>query len=170
MKKIIDERGRLFGKISVIDLVVIAVIAVLAAAAYTKFNVLENTVMTTKTVPTRYTVLVKNGRQTTADMLRVGDKFFSENGLAAGTVTAVDVTPATVVSSVLDGTSTVGSIEGRVDITLTIEAQCSVTNGRYYVDRTYELNVNNEQKFRTKYAFFSAAILSITTIGDADNG
>ncbi|MDR3278349.1 MAG: DUF4330 domain-containing protein [Oscillospiraceae bacterium] len=170
MKKIIDENGRLFGKISVLDLVVIAVIIALAAAAYTKFNVLETTATTTKTVPTRYTVLVKNSRQTTADMLRAGDKFFTENGLAAGTVAAVDVAPATVVSPVLDGTYAVGTIEGRVDITLTLDAQCSVTNGRYYVERTVELNVNNEQKYRTKYADFSGTILSITPVGDTDNG
>jgi hypothetical protein len=170
MKKIIDDRGRLFGKISVIDLVVIAVIIVLAAAAYTKFNVIENTATTTKTVATRYTVLVKNSRQTTADMLRPGDRFFTENGLAAGTVASVEVSPATAVSAVLDGTYAVGKIEGRIDMTLTLDAQCSVTNGRYYVERTYELNVNNEQKYRTKYADFSGTILSITTVGDADNG
>ncbi len=36
--KMIDRNGRIFGKISVIDLVVVAVVVVLAAALYFKSN------------------------------------------------------------------------------------------------------------------------------------
>ena len=36
MKKLIDENGRLFGLVSVIDVAVIVVVAVLAVALYTK--------------------------------------------------------------------------------------------------------------------------------------
>ena len=43
MKKIVDERGRLFGRISVIDFIVIAVVIVLAVAAYYKYHALDAT-------------------------------------------------------------------------------------------------------------------------------
>ena len=46
--KIIDRNGRLFGKISVIDLLVIAVVAVMAVALYVKTNQKEITSTTTQ--------------------------------------------------------------------------------------------------------------------------
>ena len=41
MKKIIDRNGRLFGFISVIDLLVIVVVAVMGFALYTKLSLIH---------------------------------------------------------------------------------------------------------------------------------
>jgi hypothetical protein len=162
MKKIIDERGRLFGKISVIDVLVIIVVAVLALAAYTKFRVIDNTNTTTKTVPVTYTVKIQSIREGTANALRAGDAFFTKNAIPAGTIQFVEITPSRVLSGLADGTYVIAPVEGRVDALITVEAQCSITNDRYYVDRTYELNVNTDQTYHTKYVEIYGNITEIT--------
>jgi hypothetical protein len=161
-RKIIDERGRLFGVISVIDVIVIVVIAVLAIAAYTKFRVIDNTSTSTKTVPVTYTVRILSVREGTANALREGDAFFTKSGIPAGKIASVEITPSRVLSGLADGTYVMADVEGRVDALITVAAQCSITNDRYYVDRTYELNVNTDQTYHTKYVEIYGNIASIT--------
>ena len=54
--KIIDRNGRLFGKISVIDLIVVAVVIVMAFALYVKTNHNEITSTTTPDTPITYQI------------------------------------------------------------------------------------------------------------------
>ena len=53
--KIIDGNGRLFGKISVIDVLVILVVAVLAAALY--FKSIQNSLLSFKAGPGAWTAM-----------------------------------------------------------------------------------------------------------------
>ena len=71
--KIIDRNGRLFGKISVIDLLVIAVVAVMAVALYVKTNQKEITSTTTRNTPITFQILVRGVRSYVADAVAVGD-------------------------------------------------------------------------------------------------
>jgi hypothetical protein len=167
MRKIIDENGRLFGKIRVLDVLVILVVLVLAAAAYRKLNVIEDTTTSVKTIPTTYTVIVKNVRQTTADMYRAGDRLYNEAGIPLGVVAAVSTAPGTTVSITNDGTYVVAPVEGRVDMTVTVSANCSTSNGRYYVERTFELNAGADCNLRSKYASVYGTLLSIAADGGA---
>jgi hypothetical protein len=45
--KIIDKNGRLFGLISIIDVIVIAVVAVMGVALYLKTNTMTHTITVT---------------------------------------------------------------------------------------------------------------------------
>ncbi|MDR0863207.1 MAG: DUF4330 domain-containing protein [Oscillospiraceae bacterium] len=159
--KLIDKNGRIGGKVSVIDVVVVLVIAVLALSAYMKFNVIEDTATTVKTVPIEYTVQVRGIRQVTAESYREGDALYNEAGIHLGRVSKVEIAPATTLSSLPDGTYTIAPVNERVDLTLTVAADCSLSSGRYYVDRTFELNVNSDYKFRSKYVDTTGTILSI---------
>jgi FlaG/FlaF family flagellin (archaellin) len=159
--KIIDENGRLFGKISVIDIAVILVVAVVATAAYLKFNVIGETATSVKTTPTTYTVLVRGIRQTTADMFRPGDAVYNESGLTLGEVAAVETAPATTLATLQDGRYIISGIEERVDMTITVSANCSRSAGRFFVERTYELNVNSDYNLRSKYVTVYGTLMTI---------
>lgn len=164
MKKLIDNKGRLFGAISVIDVVVILAILILAVAFYMKFFVLESTsTVTNPDQPITYEVTLQAVHDYTVDGLQVGDVIYDEEGgmAAIGTIRDIRVTDAVVVTEKMDGTYVEASKEGYYDVVLTVEAQGSVVDGRYYVNRNYQIGVNIKKSFSTKYCTVSGRVTGI---------
>jgi hypothetical protein len=162
--KIIDRQGRLFGKLSLIDLLVIAVVVILAAALYLKRNVTEYTSPTSPTTSIVYEVKIPSVREEMLDCWQVGDKVYdtdNDSGSAIGTITEVRLEPYQNSTTLTDGTYATYTIEGRRDVYLTLSADGLVSNGRYYVNRTYEINVNSYRNAYTKYADFECIITEI---------
>jgi hypothetical protein len=162
MRKIIDDRGRLFGVISVIDVIVLAVVAILVAAVLTKFNIQDTPIASTNTVRVVYTVKIPMIRSTTAALLRPGDNLYTDTGTFIGVIQGVNVEDAYHPEWLVDGTYVMGKVQERYDVTLTVEVQCSFSNGRYYADRVFELNADAEQKIQTKYVTTTGFFVTIT--------
>ncbi|UOO38588.1 DUF4330 domain-containing protein [Oscillospiraceae bacterium CM] len=163
MKKIIDENGRLFGKVSIIDFFVLLIVLVIVAALVVKFNLLDVTRQGADLKPVTYTVAVNGVRQYSVDSLKPGDVLFDKGngGNAVGTITAVDYKPAVTASEKIDGSLVNGSYEGYFDVILTIKTDGIVTDGRTFSGKTYELNVNSNRNFYTKYTSFEATITGL---------
>ena len=161
MRKIIDENGRLFGLISVIDVVVLALVVILAVAVFAKFNLLDTPLTTTNTVNITYTVEIKTLRKTTTEMFRPGDALFTDSYTFVGTITNVKVTDAAVVESLIDGTFARATAHERYDVLLTVETQATINNGRYYADRLYEISANSSERFQTKYVETTGTIVTV---------
>ena len=162
MKKIIDDRGRLFGKISVIDIFVIIVAAVLVFAVYTKTRDSGTPSASVNTVPVTYSVFVNAVRDTTVSLLRPGDKLYTESGIYIGVIKDTLVADSQKALALIDGTSVMAPVDERFDVTLIVEAQCSEAGGRYYADRAFELNSNAEHKLVTKYNAITGTIIEIS--------
>ena len=161
MKKIIDDKGRLFGIINVIDIAVILVVLLLAAAVYVKYNVLEKTSITTENTPITYEITIKGIRQSAVDTMLVGDVLYGGDSGAIGTISAVNVNPARANVTLLDGSYVTSDVPERFDVTLTVQGEGTEKGGHYHINRTYELNLNSERNFYTKYNSFSAVIIGI---------
>lgn len=163
MKKIIDEHGRVFGKVSIIDFFVILIVIVIGAALYVKFNVLDATNKTAASDTITYTVTIYGVRGYTADAIETGDILYDKNGGAnpVGTVTDVQKADAKKASEKADGTIVMGDYMGRYDVTLTVTANGTKNDGRCLVNKIYELNVNSVRTFKTKFCTFEAAITEI---------
>ena len=160
MRKLIDDRGRLFGKISILDIVVLLVAVVLVVAFYAKFNVHDTPMSSRDTTQVTYTVRIPAIRLSSANLLRSGDKLYSsDTGGYIGTITDIEITDAIAPDSLVDGTYAIARVEERYDVLLTVTGYCSVSNGRVYVDRTFELSANGSYKVFTKYNDFSSCIL-----------
>ena len=152
--KIIDRNGRLFGKISVIDLLVIAVVAVMAVALYVKTNQKEITSTTTQNTPITFQILVRGVRSYVADAVAVGDAVYEvdrSTGGALGTITDVQVSPGSTLAQFRDGTAEY----------VPVEAEGLVSNGRYQLNRIYDLGVNSSRNFHTKYVQFVGSVFAI---------
>lgn len=164
MKKIIDEHGRVFGKVSVIDFLVVLIVLVIGAALYVKFNVLEVTSVTAKTDTITYTVNIYGARSFTVDGIKIGDTIYDKNssgGNTVGTITDIKVTDAKKAAATLDGTIVMGNFVGCYDISLTIKANGTISDGRYLVNKTYEVNTNSVRTLYTKFCTFEATISGI---------
>ena len=165
MKRIIDDSGRLFGKISIIDVIVAIVVVILAIAAFSKFNVGDSPLATANIVDVEYTVKVFGISMPNVEHIRRGDRvYITDVGVYVGTITDVKVEDAVAPEPLVDGTVVLARVHERYDVTITIESQCSFSNGRYYAERTIELNANAEIWISTKYNYIFGNIMSITEV------
>lgn len=166
--KIIDRDGRLFGRISVIDLLVIAVVVVIAAAVYVKNNDTPTGSDGVKEVPIVFQVRTTGTESYIADALRVGDKIYDANyssgGGPVGEIAQIQVLndPGTVVyESMPDGTLPTIEVAGTVDLLVTIKAS-GVSDGRSYsINRVYELGVNSSRTYRTNRTIFGGTVVKV---------
>jgi hypothetical protein len=163
MKKIIDSKGRIGGKVSVIDVFVILVVLILIVGLYVKFNKLDATGSSTPTETITYQIEIKEARHYALENLVLGDTIYdSEGQREIGKITAIDSVPSTKTTGLSDGSFANVSVEDRLDITLTVESIGSIeADGHYYLSQTYELNNGAKQSFYTKYYTFTGTIVDI---------
>lgn len=163
--KLIDRNGRLFGKISVIDLIVVAVVLVMAFALYVKTNHNEITSTSTTNSTITYQMLVRGIRTYVADAVHVGDHVYDQDrnsgGGSLGVITDIQIQDGGKLAEFDDGTVDTVPVEDGVDMLLTIEGSGLISEGRYVLNRVYDLGVNSSRNFCTKYAQFTGTITDI---------
>lgn len=161
--KIIDHNGRLFGKISVIDVLVIAVVLVMAAALSFKSNQTHTGTSVTET-PITYQVLVQGARTYVSDAVQVGDLVYDQDHSSGGTlgeITAIEVLPGAKLAELRDGTVDIIPVEDGVNLLLTIQGNGIISEGRYLLNRVYDLGINSARNFYTPYAQFTGTVAAI---------
>ena len=162
--KLIDENGRLFGKISVIDVVVIAVVAALAGALYLKTNTLTHTSVAVENPTIRYQVLAQAVPDFVEGQIQVGDLFFDEDRGSSGClgrVVAVEVLPGEKLTEFSDGTAAVAPVEDSINLLVTVEGEGLIENGKYLLNRVYDLGVNSSRNFCTQYVRMTGTVMKI---------
>lgn len=165
--KIIDRNGRLFGKISVIDVIVILVVLVVALAVYVKTHKPQtgSNVATTTIV---YQMESKNLPQYMVDAIQVGDQIFDKDrstGGSLGEIIDIQVSDGTSEAQFSDGTYEVVPAEERYNLLLTIRGEGLVEeDGGYLLNRIYDLGVNSSREFNNKYALFLGRIVSVEAV------
>ena len=104
--KILDQDGRLFGKISIIDVIVILVVAVLAAAIYVKGQMPQTGTSVPLTKVT-YQLQLVNQPEYMLSAIQVQDKLYDKErstGGALGTIVDIQVSEGTYMGALPDGT------------------------------------------------------------------
>ena len=95
--KFIDNKGRLFGKISFIDVLAILAVLALGAGLLIRNFSLETTAANTPSVKFSYTAKIQNVSDMISRQFRVGDKIYNEaSGEYYGTISDVEVKDAEV--------------------------------------------------------------------------
>ena len=165
--KIIDRNGRLFGKISIIDVLVIAVVLVMAAALYFKSNQ-DHTGTAVAEQTITFQIRAQGVDSYVADAVLVGDgiydKTYSSGGRALGRITDVQVerTPGLKLAEKLtDGTAGLLEADDTVDLLITVEGSGLITGGSYSLNRVYDLGINSFRNYLTKHADFKGMVCEI---------
>lgn len=164
VNKVIDRNGRLFGKVSIIDVVVVLLVLVMAFALHVKNNELDASKTTGSSTPITFTCLAENLPFNVADAVQVGDKVYDKDrssGGAIGTITAIEVLPGSKTEQLKNGTFAKLTNEDTCNLLITVEGSGMVSNGRYSINRIYELGVNASRNFYTNYALFMASVTAI---------
>lgn len=166
--KIMDRNGRLFGKISVIDVLVVAVVVVMAAALFFKNNQ-DHTGSAVTEQDIVFQVRARGVDDFVADAILVGDGLYDQNyssgGRAIGEITDVQVerTPGFKLADeeLTDGTAALLEAENTVDLLITVKGRGLITDGRYSINRVYDLGINSSRNYWTKRAEFAGTVCEI---------
>ena len=162
--KIIDNNGRLFGKISIIDVFVILVVAILAVALYLKTNTMTHTSTAIPNEAIEYRVRVQSTYPYVADAIRVGDKVYDEDNPGVGClgeITAVEVLPGSEQITFMDGTVEMAPTEDTVNLLVSIRGEGVINDKSYLLNRVYSLGVNSARNFYTTYVRFTGTVVSV---------
>ena len=160
MRKLIDEKGRLGGKLSVIDLAIILLVILVAIGAYLNFFVLRQTAVTVEAQSVRYTIEVGGVRHWGIRNIRVGDTLFSA-GTEVGTIQSIEVQPHMTLVFGADGPWW-GEVPERYTLLIEVSATATITDGRFLVPRTVPMNAGNSGVgFSTRYASFHGTLTEI---------
>lgn len=163
--KILDNKGRLFGKISIIDVLVVLVVVVMAFALYMKNNSLDaSKTGESSNVPITFVVEAEHVPLNVAEAIRVDDIVYDKDrasGGAVGKITNIEVQPAARTERLDNGTYASVTSENACNLLVTIEGTGSVTNGYYAINKIYEIGINAARNFYTNYAVFTASVVSI---------
>lgn len=162
----IDKNGKLFGKISIIDLGIIVLVLAFAAGVYVKFGVLDQTTTATTNGTITFTVKISSVRVLYYEQLDIGDALYeSDNDTKIGVITDISKEAAEISYVDKDGETKKAPAADRYDIYLTIEGDGSITGGRYLMNRTYEIGLGSSKPLSTKFVKFTGQIKEIMSDG-----
>ena len=161
--KIIDNKGRLFGKVSLIDIFVLLAVVAILAGVYVRNFVLDTTAAgNNPDVTITYKAMIKGINNLLIDQFHVGDEFFDETFKAShGIVKEIEIKPAVTWQSTADGDYVKVYTPERSDVYLTIEATGTVKDGKHFIGRNYELEPNYELNMHSRYVNFHIYIMEI---------
>ena len=171
----IDEKGRLFGKINIVDLLVVLVIVIAAVVLGVKFLGGGGTsAINPAKTPVRYTVLVQGVEPEVYENIQkyIPGQLMASGELLDGQVTAVEVVEGrayTAAVDTTDGTLTIPVEDGTVDLLFTIE--CNVVNPITTEIGTQEVRVGKTHIVKTdKIEMPTGVILDCVWGEDAAGG
>lgn len=88
--KLIDDRGKVFGLVNIIDLIIVLLVILVAGGAYYK---LSHKTVQSKTVTVEFQVMLQHIRPDLAESIKVGDKMVSGGSYTNVTVKDIKVMP-----------------------------------------------------------------------------
>lgn len=155
----IDKQGKLFGKINIIDLVVVLLVLLLAVGVLYRQKA-DNVIVNPETVTMK--VVCPFVYPDVVPSIEVGDQLVANAQPVPVYVTEKEVKPATVTVSKTDGSMVLRTNPFRKDIFLTIEGKTSAITAGEITLGGQKVRVGKEDYYvKTKTCDLEATILSL---------
>jgi len=140
----IDNKGRIKGRISIIDIVLaVALLALVAGFVYRQIPRIQD--ILNPTTPLYVTIQGEGLRHFVTDAIEIGDVMFrSHVNQPLGTVVAIEIEPALDYLHRLDGTAVLAIMEERYTIRITLDAIGSITDRGFLVNGLDHMAVGSE--------------------------
>jgi len=152
---IFDSNGKLFGKISIIDIAVILVIIIAIAGIYFKFFVKNNRVVVSNS-DFYYSVEVKNFRLATAEALEKskGLTFYLNEKISGemGELIDLKITPAVETIEKDNGELVDAQVPEKFDAIATFKVNGKVNRKGYFTQQLKEINAGATYNLKSKWA------------------
>ncbi len=162
---LIDRKGKLFGKISIIDALVILLIFSAALGAYYKFFMIDKAGTAGKMDTLQYEVRIRGIRQTTVNSVTDGANVFdSQTGNSIGKVISREYTPSLDYVAKTDGTFVLAEKPERYDMTVTIETPGVESPLGYFANGSIEIKRGSGIKLKTKLIEFESQVIDVKKV------
>ncbi len=159
--KIIDEKGKLFGLINAIDLLVlVAVLLVIGAAAY-KIKGKDNVENTPKTV--RVTVLAPAIRPEMLTNVQIGDKMVTGSNFTNVEIKDFEIQPAYMVISNSDGRRVEAIDPFLKDVIFTLEGTTTISSATINLGGQ-DIRSNKEYYVKSLLYEFKGQVMNVEII------
>jgi hypothetical protein len=156
-----DKNGRFFGKISVIDIVVVLLLALLVAAVVWRFTAPAAQVGRGDT-QVDFTLRITGVRDFTLPYYQEGLRMYSRSsGQYVGSITGFTAMPSYDNVTLHSGEVIRAARPGRVDIYLDLTAEGRVTPNAIYAAGNFQLSVGSVSVMQTRYIEVNAVVMTV---------
>ncbi|MDD6735520.1 MAG: DUF4330 domain-containing protein [Clostridiales bacterium] len=157
----LDKKGKIFGKISIIDLLVIIIFAVAAVGIGARF-VTSAAKNAREKVHFSYVVEIDGVRKYTVDALnKKGLVTDLKSKSVLGEIKSVQSQPMKTQSVTSDGRMVFAEVPERYTVLVEVEGEGKESDSSYFVGNDVELSVGSTMSMTTKYANSSGKVKSI---------
>ncbi|MGI6586530.1 MAG: DUF4330 domain-containing protein [Gracilibacteraceae bacterium] len=162
---LLDEKGRLFGKISIVDIGVLLLIAVLIGGVYYKFFMVDKDQNAAKFDTIEYKVLVEEVRQQSVDAMEIGaDIYDAKTDSPMGRIEDIEVLPATGQLTKADGTVVIAEKPERFNVLITIKVPGIETKYGFRANGRLDINRESQQVLDTRMIEVVAKIVDVKNL------
>lgn len=134
---IIDNKGKLFGKINIVDLLVVLIIILAVLVTYFKFNMSAHSNVSETNGYVEFDVQIDSVRYFTTQSLNVGDVVYdSQNDVCLGEIVSKRIEPEKKHITKADGTIVLSEMPERYKLFITIGSDARINDSGIYVGGT----------------------------------
>ena len=159
-----DKNGKIFGKVSIVDLVVVLLVVALGAGAAYRFLAPAAQVDPGEVV-IEYTLRVAQAREFVLEYYQPNLPVFDRHtNLYLGTIIAVRGEPRYAHQSTADGTVVIAHQPGFISIEVDIRAAGRETENAIFIGGTREINVGSTVLMRSKFVDVETNVVDIRVV------
>lgn len=161
----IDKNGKLFSKISIIDILIILAVILCIAGAFIRFSGLLGNNNTTS-VDFEYVMRIQQIREESADALLKKGEVYSNlsDGAYMGTIIAAEKRPNDDYAELYDGSIVKTSAKDRYDVYITVSVSGKQTPTALYTSDGKRIEVGSLEYIATKWVAAEAEIVSMNIL------
>jgi len=159
----IDKQGKIAGKVSIIDAVlVLVVIGLIIGYGYRKLSHAATAIVNTNA--TFYVTLdIEPVRQFSVDSIKEGDIFYKQyEQQPLGKVVAIRKETAKTVIDRPDGTAVYGDMQDRYALYVTLECTGNVNDIGYYVNGSSQISAGSDLTVQSNMVVCGARVYSVS--------
>lgn len=153
--------GKLFGKVSVVDILSVVLVLFLAAVAYLRFSSEDTSVVNRNNLDVTYLLKIASVRDFTTNELKVGDKLYIDEDKEIGEITDIRIENATQLTATMDGEVVKMPVEDRYDVYLTVKAKGRRASGAIYLTEDFEIDLYSAVYIHTKFVTTAGTVISL---------
>lgn len=158
------NKGKLSGKINIVDMLVVIILIFAVTVTIFKFNFSAHSDVTTTNAKAQYTICTKQVRMFTVNQLVAGDKVFDEeSGKCVGEITDVSYEPAYDYVIKTDGTPAYSPVPEKYDVKVTVQTDCVVNDKGINANGKF-LYYNQKGMYYTKRVQIESQVIELEVI------
>lgn len=165
---LLDEKGKLFGKISIVDIGVLLIVIALLSGGYYKFFMVDKNSNAAKFDTLEYKILVEEVRQQSVDAIVIGaDIYDVKTDSPMGKIMSKEVLPSTDQLTKADGTMVIAEKPGKFNVLVTIQVPGIETKYGFRANGRMDLNREFQQVMDTQMIVLETKVVDVKNLSKA---